>query len=176
MWNYNYSTNPVELYHYGVLGMKWGVRRNARLLANHQRNAKVNDIKKQYRLGVISKEQKRRGIKEANIQKKKDLTSIKLEIKNAKNKKEYNDIKKRIALRTVNEVPHSTIKKGATIANKLIHGASIVGTIATGTAAASVSAAMYPSLVGPVLVSSIASATITRGQQALIQMGIDKLT
>ena len=30
MWQYNYTNPDNELYHYGIAGMKWGVRRIAR--------------------------------------------------------------------------------------------------------------------------------------------------
>lgn len=44
MWNYNYSDNS-ELYHYGVLGMKWGQHRAKRNFAKADRARRSGNLK-----------------------------------------------------------------------------------------------------------------------------------
>lgn len=44
--------NEVTIYHYGVKGMKWGVRRDFRVLANNRRNKAIKEAKRDYNLGA----------------------------------------------------------------------------------------------------------------------------
>ena len=172
--NPKYSEEYLQ--HYGVPGMKWGVRRNIRVLANNRRNRKVARIKGDYKSGNISKQDKRKLIKEANKQKKTDMRDMNSRLNKAKSLKEFNSIKRDISKQTVSEVPASRLKKGATTINKLFHIGYGVTYGAGGLAIAATTAAISPAAVPAALVATAMAEAVTVGEYAVFQMGIDKLS
>ena len=161
-----------ELMHYGVLGMKWGVRRNVNVLANHRRNQSVKRIKNSYEIGKISKDEKRSQIKNENAKKKDYINKSKTKLKNMKTKQEVQQYKNNIAKQTISEVPNSRIKKGATTVNKIFAGMHVGSNVAGGIA----TAAMIPA-AAPLALGTYATAALAEiGAHALVQMGINKLS
>ena len=73
-----------ELLHYGVRGMKWGIRRDVRVLANHRRNQAVKDARNKYHSGKITNEKKRSAIRKANFEKKKYMSDMNETLKKTK--------------------------------------------------------------------------------------------
>ena len=164
--------NQEYLQHYGVPGMKWGIRKNARLLANHRRNAEVRKIKKDYKTGEISRKEKKTRISEANEAKKTAIKSNMREIRQTKGSQNIKQLKTDIKNQTIKEVPHRTLKKGANFINKAVGIANIGAGLGTGAAAALIS----PPLAGVVLGSAaIRTAAIAGGQYLIQRKILDKL-
>ena len=162
-----------ELYHYGVKGMKWGVRRDLRVLANHRRNVSVRNIKNKYRVGEITKLEKKSRIREANLAKKDYLKKTKQTLHNTNDEAKLAKMKHDIAKQTISEVPNNTLKKGATTVNRLLAGIDVGSGILT-------SAAMIGA-VGPAAIPvagglAVYNSAVRVGMEKLVQMGLDKLS
>ena len=114
-----------ELYHYGVPGMKWGVRRDVRILANHRRNSELKLQKNKYRYGEITKEQYSNAKRKANAGKKKYMSDIENKFRNAKSERERDSLSNDITNTAVKEVPNIKLKRGIAAVNQFMGAASI---------------------------------------------------
>ena len=102
MWQYNYTTSDKdsdELYHYGVLGMKWGVHRARRKLNNS--NATNSDHDKavkslrNHRDKIMNKISKL-NTKSDKLKKQQYKIDTKLEPKAAKMERKANKLEKKV--------------------------------------------------------------------------------
>lgn len=145
-----------ELYHYGVPGMKWGVRRDTRILANHRRNTEATLLKEQYRSGKITKQQYKDSIRKVNLRKKQYMSDVENKFRNAKSNIERDKLGEDISNTAVKEVPNITIKRGLAVANQLFGTASIGSTAYTTLGLAAINPAFATAYVGAGVVTAAA--------------------
>lgn len=145
-----------ELYHYGVPGMKWGVRRDARIIANHYRNVEVSRQKDRYKAGEITKAQYSEAKRKANAGKKKYMSDIENAFRNAKSQSERTELGNSISKTAVRDVPNIHLKRGAAVVNQLIGAGSIGGTAYTSVALAAVNPAFGLAYIGAGVVTTAA--------------------
>lgn len=141
----DYIIHNGELYHYGVKGMKWGRRRDARKTYKNAKNKafskyekEINDIEKSYKKGQMlsKKDQDREARAESNYQKevskaKSDYTQAKKNIKE-EHKQSKNDA---AANKKKYRVDTKKVVDGKTYADDLMdsmHGVVVSSLIGTG--------------------------------------------
>ena len=149
---YNRWLTPTgELYHHGVKGMKWGVRRernklNKRtkrdlmMISDYESHNKLSSLKGQYDSGQIDKKQ----YKSSKKQIKFDQKQAEKEIKRLKANKSLEEARKKFSEtrnKAVSEIPNYELKRGVRTVNSLINGLQkgarviTVGALASGTIA-----------------------------------------
>lgn len=139
-----------ELMHYGVKGMRWGVRRDVELLANRRRNQAISKAKKDYRSGTISKETKKATIKKAKTDRKDYLKKTKTDYESLKSKTDKKEFRQNITNKARKEVPHRRTKKTL----RAINDALTIKQIATNTISVGVGVIAGPQMA-PILAASL---------------------
>lgn len=159
-----------ELYHYGVKGMKWGVRRDARILANHRYNTASTKLKSEYIRGNIDTKQYVNAMDSAKKHKKQLMDDINTQFKNAGSKEERKALQKSVFNATSSEVPNSTLKRGAAVVNQLL-GATNIASVA---GVAATSALYNPAFAGAYLGAGTVAIAAEAGWRYLIRYGLDE--
>lgn len=166
MWTYEY---PNQLQHYGVSGMKWGVRRDIRLLANHRRNVAVKDARERYKTGKISKATKQSRIQKADAARKQDIERLTNKYLNAKTSDKKLRVENNISRQTMKEIPDYKIKRGAATVHKTL---SKSRTKALGIASVAGLVAANPALA----VAGATGMAVSIGANYITSLGLDKLS
>lgn len=96
MWQYNYNPNNEELYHYGVLGMKWGVHRARKKGTTYQYQSLRTKIAKKAASVMDRNAKKIKAKSDKYLAEGKQNKAKKYEIK-AKEAKQSADLQKRWA-------------------------------------------------------------------------------
>jgi hypothetical protein len=168
-----------ELCHYGVKGMKWGVRRDARIIANHRYNQARKYIKDERRLGEIDSTQKKSKIRDAKLERKKFMTDVEDSYRNAKTANEIQRLDKKISKMALKEVPNIKVKRGAAMIDRINSTLAVAGTSLAGitmTALTAASGASLPAVIGTAIGGMVAAPAIDIADNKLRGKVIDRFS
>lgn len=157
---YYVARTNEDLVHYGVLGMKWGVRRNARLLASSRRNKKIRKANEDYYNEKIDKSTRDARVKKAKIERDKVLEDTKAKVKNSSErelKKTSDELKSQVA----KEVSNYQVKRGMAYANEIF---TKYNAVSYGVVAAAGVASANPALAAAGAVGIASSAAYGAGR------------
>lgn len=117
--------NDNELYHYGILGMKWGVRRSPSQLGRQIKARKAAKKRNENLAKARKKQAERRDLMKKGKLKPKDMTPAELqkEIQRLQLEKQYMDLKRDTS--TQNKGKTFTSKYGGQLVDKLVTNVGI---------------------------------------------------
>lgn len=165
-------TSDGDLLHYGVPGMKWGVRRDARILANSRRNERIREARDAYKAGKITKEARDKEIQSAQRDKKMELNKTKEKFTKAKTDTERERLASDIRNKTLKEVPNANLKRGAYAVNAML---GVANTASIGLATVPL-LSVNPAFAGAILASAAVGVAAEAGYRYMIRLGIDKVS